>query len=113
NDQVTRILLMTDHRRYAFEQSILSVLNLLNSYFGIALENAEYYEDVKTESQTDHLTGLPNLRYFETLMTDYENKLNSSINVTVNTSLIILDLDYFKKVNDQYGHECGNEVLIQ
>ncbi|BAM47130.1 sensor domain-containing diguanylate cyclase [Amphibacillus xylanus] len=113
DNQVIAILIIIKNKRDAFEESLISTLSVINTYFGIALGNARYYEEIRKDSKTDHLTGLPNLRHFEYDLRNYQNHLATTINFTVNTSIIILDLDHFKKINDQYGHECGNELLIK
>jgi diguanylate cyclase (GGDEF)-like protein/PAS domain S-box-containing protein len=56
------------------------------------------------QAETDELTGLPNRREFLEVM---ENSLRSSDDLSV----LMLDIDFFKKVNDTWGHECGDEVL--
>jgi diguanylate cyclase (GGDEF)-like protein len=61
-------------------------------------------EEVEKEAVTDELTGLPNRREFLEVM---ERSLGSSGNL----SLLMLDIDHFKNVNDTYGHDCGDEVL--
>ena len=57
---------------------------------------------------TDGLTGLYNHRYFQEQMT---NALENAKRYESNFSLIIIDIDYFKKFNDNYGHQCGDRVL--
>lgn len=58
--------------------------------------------------RTDTLTGLFNYRHFsEALDTEMERTQRSR----APTSLLILDIDYFKKVNDSWGHEVGNQAL--
>src|SRR5450631_3780526 len=59
-------------------------------------------------SNTDHLTGLFNRRY---LMDALEKEIQRSLRKGGNLSLIILDIDHFKKVNDNYGHLQGDIVL--
>ena len=59
---------------------------------------------LQNEAETDELTGLPNGRTF----TDTAEKLFRS---SENISLFMLDIDNFKKVNDTYGHDAGDEVL--
>lgn len=62
----------------------------------------------KELSITDPLTGLYNRRHFEDLM---ETEIAMSIRYGDTNSLMILDIDYFKKVNDTYGHQGGDIVL--
>ncbi|PYE24296.1 PAS domain S-box-containing protein/diguanylate cyclase (GGDEF)-like protein [Paraburkholderia silvatlantica] len=59
---------------------------------------------LQKQAVTDELTGLPNRREF----TDIVDKLLESDNTL---SVFILDIDYFKKINDSYGHDVGDEVL--
>ncbi len=59
--------------------------------------------------RTDQLTGLANYRYFcQALEQEMERTQRSG----QPTSLIMLDIDHFKKVNDQWGHEVGNQALV-
>jgi diguanylate cyclase (GGDEF)-like protein len=63
---------------------------------------------LKTTSMTDPLTGLPNRRYFDNRMAQAwatASRNNSHL------STMIVDVDYFKKVNDTYGHQAGDVVL--
>jgi diguanylate cyclase (GGDEF)-like protein len=64
---------------------------------------------LKEQAIRDHLTGLFNRRHFETCLNAI---LHESIGKSVVT-VVILDLDFFKRVNDTYGHAFGDEVLIQ
>jgi GGDEF domain-containing protein len=59
-------------------------------------------------SRTDPLSGFFNLRHFqETLEIEMERTRRSGLS----TSLIMIDIDHFKQVNDFYGHETGNDAL--
>jgi len=62
-----------------------------------------------TESITDPLTGLFNTKYFKRRV---EEEVERSKRHKENISIIFIDLDHFKNVNDTYGHEFGNKVLI-
>jgi diguanylate cyclase (GGDEF)-like protein len=59
--------------------------------------------------QTDTLTGIANYRYF---LKAIEQEIERTQRSGQPTSLIMLDIDFFKKVNDQWGHEVGNQALI-
>ncbi|MCK4501979.1 MAG: GGDEF domain-containing protein [Desulfuromonadales bacterium] len=59
--------------------------------------------------RTDTLTGIANYRYFVHAL---EQEIERTQRSMQPTSLIMLDIDFFKKVNDQWGHEVGNQALI-
>ncbi len=59
--------------------------------------------------RTDTLTGIANYRYFVQAL---EQEIERTQRSMQPTSLIMLDIDFFKKVNDQWGHEVGNQALI-
>ena len=65
-------------------------------------------ERLQTLTQIDPLTGLYNHGY---LLEILEREMERSRRTGVPVSLIMIDLDYFKKINDTYGHEAGNNVL--
>ncbi|WP_298471714.1 sensor domain-containing diguanylate cyclase [uncultured Psychrobacillus sp.] len=67
-------------------------------------QQEETVEDFKTQSLTDPLTGLKNRRFAEYL---YSHLIESKNNF----SMIMVDIDFFKKVNDEFGHNAGDEVL--
>jgi len=71
-------------------------------------ENKRLFEEVKNLSITDGLTGLYNNRYFsETL----KNELARATRYRCPLSLLMIDIDDFKKLNDRYGHLAGNDTL--
>src|SRR5471032_161557 len=66
-------------------------------------------DSLKEQAIRDHLTGLYNRRHFETCLNAILHESNGKFPVAV----VILDLDFFKRVNDTYGHGFGDEVLVQ
>jgi two-component system, cell cycle response regulator len=67
-------------------------------------------ETLEHEALTDALTGMHNRRYFDDAVNEY---LEQFRRIDKPVGLMILDLDHFKKVNDTYGHDVGDEVLRQ
>ena len=65
---------------------------------------------LKKQSITDELTGLVNRRY---LIKNLKNKMYIAERYSTPLSIILFDIDYFKKINDTYGHLVGDEVLVQ
>jgi len=66
-------------------------------------------EALKRLVTTDTLTGLHNYRYFRDLLT---REMESTLRTGRASCLIMIDIDHFKSVNDQWGHEAGNQALI-
>jgi diguanylate cyclase (GGDEF)-like protein len=74
----------------------------------IALENARLHRAVEQQAITDHLTGLANRRRFsETLSLE----VSRAERFAGTLALVLADLDDFKRVNDRYGHQVGDDVL--
>lgn len=111
NKKVIGVLILASKRKRAYEKSQLMIVDILCSYFAVAMENAKHYELTKTQSERCALTKLYNYRYFEKLLTDEFDKLFQFERKVL--SLIILDIDHFKAVNDTYGHQSGNEILCE
>ncbi|MFD2446236.1 diguanylate cyclase [Bacillus sp. CGMCC 1.16607] len=108
---VVGILFLASKQKRAYEKSQLMIVELLCSYFAVAIENAKHYKETKEHSETCALTKLYNYRYFERLLSEEFTKLEE--NQRERISLIILDLDHFKVINDTYGHQSGNEILCE
>ncbi|RIJ64715.1 sensor domain-containing diguanylate cyclase [Rummeliibacillus sp. POC4] len=103
------ILLLTSKKKNFFKDYQIKILELICSYFIVSLEKARYVENAKHSSERCGLTGLFNYRYFDQHLTDMMGDLNNR-NIS-NLSLIMLDIDYFKRINDNYGHQSGNDIL--
>lgn len=66
-------------------------------------------ESLKEQAQTDALTGLYNYRFFADALPREMERVQRSLQPM---SMIIVDVDFFKKLNDQWGHEVGNQALV-
>jgi two-component system, cell cycle response regulator len=74
----------------------------------LALDNAARYSFARDLLYIDELTGLYNYRYLDVVL---ERELKRSERYGSQLSVLFLDIDHFKKVNDQYGHLIGSRVL--
>ncbi|MEL7308902.1 MAG: response regulator, partial [Pseudomonadota bacterium] len=74
-------------------------------------QNVDMLENIKTirlQANTDYLTKLPNRRYF---FGEANSQLKAAKLANTSVSLAMIDIDYFKSINDNYGHDAGDEVL--
>ncbi|MET3682549.1 diguanylate cyclase (GGDEF)-like protein [Alkalibacillus flavidus] len=109
---VVGVLVIASKRKYAYEKYHLMLLEILGNFLSVAIENARHYQSEKNKSQCDRLTGLYNYRYFTEHLESYAFDLQEK-ELDEELSIILFDLDSFKELNDTYGHEAGNEVLIE
>jgi diguanylate cyclase (GGDEF)-like protein len=93
-----------------FDDADLLTLRTFAGQAGVAVHNVRMHEEAQRLSLTDPLTGLWNYRYLrESLRREVERASRFGRMLTV----LVLDLDHFKDVNDTYGHGAGDTVLIE
>lgn len=80
----------------------------MTSVVGVCLENHLNYESMKRTSLMDTLTGVNNRRFLEQRLGEEIDRAQRSVEAL---SCFFLDIDFFKKVNDSYGHQVGDQVL--
>lgn len=86
------------------------ILIIFSRQAALTIENAKLFAKVEDMALKDTLTGLYNRRYFQQIL-DYE--LNRAKRYHQPISMIFLDVDHFKKINDNYGHAAGDHFLKQ
>jgi diguanylate cyclase (GGDEF)-like protein len=93
-----------------FDEADLQTLRTFAGQAGVAVHNVRIHEEAQRLSLTDPLTGLWNYRYLrESLRREVERASRFGRMLTV----LVLDLDHFKEVNDTYGHTAGDTVLSE
>lgn len=112
DNKVIGVTTVGSRRKRAFEKFHFQLLDIVTTYLGVAIENAKNLELTKARSEIDGLTQLYNYHYFEEELNKHTMKLEQARKKEP-YSLLLLDLDHFKRTNDTYGHEAGNEVLHQ
>jgi diguanylate cyclase (GGDEF)-like protein len=91
-----------------FSSAELRLISLLADEAAVAIYNASLHKRVTDLANTDSVTGLPNRRALDERLQEelhYAKQTNSMF------SIVMMDLDGFKNVNDVYGHAVGDEVL--
>lgn len=94
---------------FSKEELIFTLKNLLQRYFRIR-ELTEQIETLKEKTLRDPLTGVYNRSALEAIVSELERSYARD-NIIHTVSLVILDIDNFKKINDTYGHLFGDFVL--
>ena len=93
-----------------FKEADLQILLTIADYAAIAIENARNFMRISELVITDDLTGLYNGRYLHTLI---EEEIERVRRFGGKLSLIFIDLDFFKKINDTCGHLVGSRTLAE
>jgi len=91
-----------------FDEATVALADSLVAQASVALDNARLHRIVKRQAVTDELTGLANRRSFREGL---ETELLRAERFGSSLALVVADLDDFKNVNDQFGHQAGDVVL--
>jgi len=102
------IQLLNNEVAGVFDDSDLPLLTTIADFAAIAIDNARSFEQINRMVITDDLTGLYNARHMHSLI---EYEVDRAARYKKPLSLVFVDLDRFKKVNDTYGHLTGSRLL--
>src|ERR1035438_276597 len=105
---VVGVLAMYQSNRDAFTPDHLRILLAVASKVALSVENALKYQQAESSATTDYLTGLPNAR---SLFMHLPKELARCKRDNVSLTLMVCDMNGFKKINDRFGHLEGNRVL--
>ena len=106
--RVTGILSAVRPQPAAFDETDLDVLVAVAGYLAAALEAARLHERLREQATTDGLTGLANHR---TLRRALDRELARSRRSRQPVSIVFVEVDGFKKINDEFGHLHGDQIL--
>ncbi len=107
-DKILGILRIDSPNAHHFATDDLRFLRTIADITGVAIENAQLYQKIQDLAIRDGLTGLYLRRYMLERMTQ---EVNRGILKNKELCFMMIDLDYFKKYNDTYGHIAGDIVL--
>ncbi len=108
NEEKLGVLVLEKAPKQAFNRADTYMAMNFVSQASLAIENAKLFQEVNKLAVTDELTGLYNRRFF---LQRGEEEFERAQRFNQSLSVIIMDLDNFKGVNDNYGHAVGDEVL--
>ncbi len=109
--QVAGVLCLYDRAdAEQFDESDLDTIRTFAGQAAVAIDNVLIHQEAQRLSVTDGLTGLWNYRYFTSALT---REVERAARFGRPLALLMLDLDRFKALNDAYGHQRGNEVLVE
>ncbi|MDQ0112959.1 diguanylate cyclase [Paenibacillus harenae] len=104
--EVVGVILVTHKVPNFFSYENYKLLQVMSTHIGLAVTNASLHAEVRRMVITDNLTGLHARHYLNEQIQNRQRKDPFG-------ALILVDIDYFKKVNDTFGHQVGDQILIQ
>src|ERR1700732_641227 len=102
------VLALYRGERDAFTTDHLRILLAVSGKMALSIENALKYQQAESSATTDYLTGLPNAR---SLFLELDRELARCKRDNASLTLMVCDMNGFKKINDRFGHLEGNRVL--
>ena len=108
HDKVIGMLTVDSYTLNRFNTDHIRLASAFADHVAVAIENAQLFEKVQQFAMTDELTGLHNRRHFFELA---EKELDRAKHTARSISVLMIDIDRFKRVNDTYGHLAGDQVL--
>jgi two-component system, cell cycle response regulator len=108
HDRVLGTLVLGSEQRGAFSEMVRPVLEVLASHMSVSLSNARMLKRLEEQATTDGMTGLLNKK---TLIAAAERRIKVATRFGKPLSVLVADIDFFKKVNDTYGHDVGDVVI--
>ena len=108
NDKVTGVITLALRRTRSISAYQQHMLNIVANQVATSITNARLHQQMLMMATTDGLTGLVNHRHFQEKADEEFVRIGR---YPEPLSLLLLDIDHFKKVNDTYGHHAGDLVL--
>jgi diguanylate cyclase (GGDEF)-like protein len=93
-----------------FDETEYELFSYLTGQAAVSIENVDLHEIVQMQAVTDELTGLYNVRHFHDTL---DGEIERSRRFGTDVGLAMLDIDDFKQINDTFGHQQGDVVLLE
>nr|WP_090890896.1 diguanylate cyclase [Evansella caseinilytica] len=106
NHRVIGCVIVLSTELYAFSFDMFKLFKSLVHHSTLAFVNSLLHEELKQLVITDYLTKLYTREYMD-------QRIAESMKADLYGAFILMDIDRFKQINDQYGHQIGDEVIIQ
>ena len=102
------LLVTSDNPQRIWQDNEIMLLRTVADQVAVAVNHARLFQQMQHQALTDGLTGCFNRRFFEIQL---ERDLHLATRMRQPVSLILLDIDHFKRVNDTHGHDAGDAAL--
>lgn len=98
---------LSDMHRLLYLAALLLITSI--GFCVVWIVNLQLQDELKTLSEIDYLTKMNNRRSLENIATE---ELSRASRNNDSLSIILCDIDHFKQINDQYGHQAGDDILV-
>ena len=92
----------------SLDKNDLRIISIMCSHLSTAIDNTFKYEETEKLAVTDGMTGMYNYRYF---INRLKEELARAKKLNIPLSIIMIDIDFFKDINDTYGHIIGDKII--
>ena len=110
DEQFIGVVALYDLQPNRFDEDSLRLMEGVSGKIAAALRNSILFEQTHQEALTDPVTGLPNSRF---LFMRLDQEISRASRQGASLTVLVMDLDHFKQINDTMGHLIGDKVLIQ
>jgi diguanylate cyclase (GGDEF)-like protein len=108
-NEIIGVLNLNDNEKGFYNVGDLDFALSVSEFVALSISNALLFETVEKLSVTDGLTGLDNHQHMQSLL---KNEVIRCQRYASSLSIIMMDIDHFKNVNDTYGHQKGDDILL-